>query len=367
LVFPLNKKLSNLFFLDNTLIVKKLDTESVEQLSPIIGNLFLKRYFPNRNLKTYPNISIMDENEYEKFRILDAKEKIAKINSESLKMMSSISSLSANITQTEEEIEINKELQTSILEDRDKEYNKCLSEGNYDDKNNFIPKNSKDECKPILDNWEKIYIKEENSGKELTKKIEDEQEKLKIYQYYDNFFKAQGELSNITIDNIPSELGVFIPDKTVKVVLLNSDGNYIADYLETLIHEYLHYESYTPGKRLESSFFEEGLTEYFARQTINSSMKINTNIGYPIAFNIMKQISNRISEADLAEIYFNKNQALLEEKLNLVYGEDFYKDNIVYFESLMYTSDDDQAIELANKIIKNMNGDPLNNNDIYSN
>jgi hypothetical protein len=364
LILPAKKDVPNLLFLDNSIIITKVDLYEIQKLSPLIGKLFLEKYFATRNIKAYPKVNVLDEKKYQVFRKEDADEKIAKIISESQNMETSISSISANIEEAQAEIQINQNALISILEQRDKEYNSCLNEGTYDEDNNFIPDNSKVDCEPILEAWEIQYVNEENLGKELAKKLEEDQEKLKVYEYYDNFFKAQEELSDISVENIPSELGVFIPDDKLKVVLLTNNSKYISNYFATLVHEYLHYASYTPGKRLESSFFEEGLSEYFARQIIKNTMDKNVNIGYPTAYEIIDQITKRISEPDLAVIYFTKDQLRLEEVLNLTYGENFYNENIVYFESLMYIGDDDEALELANIIIKNIDGDPVTKDDI---
>lgn len=366
LILPVKNEFSDFLLVDNTLIITGSETKDIEKLSSLISHLFLSSYFQDRNIKAYPKVSVMDEADYLKFRKEDAKEKLERINSEALRMESSIGSMSAGITETEVEIETNKENQLSILEQRDDEYNQCLSEGIYDEDNNFIPDNSKADCQFILDNWEPIYIGEQNSEKELAEKLIEDQEKLKVYEYYDNFFKAQEQLSDISVENIPSELGVFIPEDQLKVVLLNSDSKTITNYFTTLIHEYLHYASYIPEKRLESSFFEEGLTEYFARKTIKQSMDLDVNSGYPVAYKIIEQITKRVPETDLAEIYFTKDQKKLEETLDLVYGEEFYKDNIVYFETLMYIGGTEKKLELANTIIKKFGGSPLTEDDIFS-
>src|SRR5260221_11151354 len=117
--------------------------------------------------------------------------------------------------------------------------------------------------------------KDENS---LNEQLQKDQQLLKDYQYYENFFKAQEQLLSLTITNIPSELGVFVPSDSIKVVINNKSSHSIGDYYETLVHEYLHYASYSSGKKLDSGFFEEGLTEYFARQTIKDNLQIDTNI-----------------------------------------------------------------------------------------
>lgn len=366
LIIPVKKDVPNLLLLDNSLIVNKINLNDLQKLSPLIGKLVLENYFSTRSIKAYPKINVLDEKGYKVFRKEDAEQKIAKIISESEKMEDSIASVSADIDETNEEIEINKDSLFSILEERDDEYNACLNEGTYDESNNFIPENTRNDCQPILDRWENQYVNEENTGKTLSKNLEDYQNKLKTYEYWDNFFKAQEELSDFSAENIPSELGLFIPDNQLKVVLLKTDGKDVPYYFTTLIHEYLHYASYTPGKRLESSFFEEGLTEYFARQAIKGSMNVEINQGYPIAYKIIKQITNRIPEVDLEDIYFSKDQEKLEETLDLAYGDDFYKENIIFFETLMYVGDNDDALEIANKIIENIDGDPLTESDIYS-
>lgn len=367
LIFPVNENVPNLLFLDNSLIITRVDMKDMQKLSPLIGNLFVQNYFSQRVIKKYPKISLMDEKEYQVFRRMDAVDKVKKISLEAQKMENSISTMSATIEFTKEQIKQNDESKLTILENRDKEYNKCLSEGTYDKSNTFIPSNSRETCQKILDEWEPRYIEEENSGKELEENLKKDQEELKVFEYYDTFFKSHKELTDLSSNNIPSELGVFIPDNTVKVVLLNYKTNAVANYFVTLVHEYLHYASYTPGKRLESSFFEEGLTEYFAKQAVKDSMGKTTNIGYPVVEKIIGEFMNKIPEKDLADIYFTKDQSKLVETLNLVNGEGFYQDNIVSIESLMYISDPEQSLEIANKILDKIGGEKLEMKDLYSN
>ena len=367
LILPANKEVPNLLFLDNTLIITKVDKNDMEKLSPLVGHLFLQNYFSRRQIKAYPKVNLMDENEYQIYRKKDAEEKINKINLEANKMEDSVSSTSASISETEAEIEENSQSKLTILENRDKEYNACLSKGRYDEDNNFIPDNTKADCKYILEEWEPIYISEEESGNKLVKKLEKDKEDLKAYEYYNTFFKSQKELSNLTNENIPSELGVFIPEDKIKVVLLNYDSKAVANYFVTLVHEYLHYAAYVKGKRLESSFFEEGLTEYFAKNAIENTMGKETNIGYPVIVKLIEQFMNKIPEQDFADIYFTKDQVKLIDTLNLVYGDNFFQNNIVLIESLMYISDPEQSLELANKLMDEIGGEKLTKDDLYSN
>lgn len=365
LIIPVKNNNSNFLFLDNTLIVTQLDEKDLQKLSPLVGYLLVKQYFQDRIIRSYPTTSVMSEKEYQDFRKKDAAQKLKKINVEVEKMESYISSISATIEDDKIQISKNASDQDDILTQQNKEYDACLSEGTYK-ANIFIPKNTKEYCQKFNDTSEKTFIESETKGKLLTKKLADDQKKLAQYKYYDTYFKAQQKLMSVANENIPAELGIFQPKDSIKIVILNSDSTAVGDYFETLAHEYLHYASYTDGKRLESSFFEEGLTEYFARQIIRDNLKINTNIGYPINVKIIEAISSRISDSDLTEIYFNKDQSLLEKKMDLVYGDGFYKNNIVLFESLQYTSDLNQALEIANQIMDKIGGNHLSENDFFS-
>jgi hypothetical protein len=363
-IYPINNAY-NMMLLDNTLIINMLSSKDIEKISPLLGFLYVKENFPLRQIRSYPNVSIMNENSFLAFRKKDILEKNKKIDKEILKMQTAISSLSASIEISKEDVDKNKNLAGDILKQRDKEYNSCLSKGVYV-KGKFVPENTEEFCKEILEKWDKDFSEQENSNSKLTKTIKKYEENLKEYQYFENYFKAYQKLNDVSSLNIPSELGVFEPQDSIRILFDNASPTSIADYLETLIHEYLHYASYTKGKRLDSSFFEEGLTAYFARQTIDNTMKVKTNIGYPILVKVIDELMKKNAEVDLAEIYFTKDQASLERKLNLVYGDNFYKDNIIQFESLLYITDPDLALKTANSIMKKIGGNPLSKEDILS-
>src|SRR5205807_381034 len=97
-------------------------------------------------------------------------------------------------------------------------------------------------------------------------KVETDKTLLADYQYYAQVFTKQKESLTAQKGNIAQELGVFEPKNSIKIASHNLKT---ADYFETLVHEYLHYASFvSEGKKLKDAFFEEGLTEYFARAAI---------------------------------------------------------------------------------------------------
>lgn len=365
LIIPINNN-SNLLFLDNTLVVKEIDEKDMSKLSPAIGYQIIKSYFPNRSIKSNPKISVLNKNSYGSFREKDVDGKLVKVDVEIAKTERAISSFSAEITSLTDLKNQNETDQNTILKKRDTEYSKCLSEGTYKS-NVFIPRNTEESCQELTKKWDDEYKLKEDEEKKLAITLSEKNEILEEYNFYNTYFNSQKKLIDASSGNIPSELGVFEPNDKIKIIVSDKSATAIADFFESLSHEYLHFTSYIPGKRLESSFFEEALTEYFARLAIKSSLKTDTNLGYPASVKIIEQLSKNISEPDLEEIYFNKDQQELEKKINLVYGENFYNDNIVLFESLQYTSDRDQVLEIVNMLMEKIGGEPLDEDDIFSN
>ena len=365
LIIPIKKTPSNVVYLDNVLIVTGISVKDMQQISPILGRLLVQTYFATRPIRSYPEVSVMDPQEFTAFQKSDTKTKLTKVTIELTKLTHSIATISATINQDKNAISANQDLQDNSMKKRDNEYNNCLSQGTYLN-NVFQPKNTKTSCQSILYTWNTTLTKQASDEKNLNITLQKDQQLLTDYQYYDNFFSAQKKLLAASTINAPSELGVFEPPNIIKIVVTNKNSHTVADYIETLCHEYLHYASYTPGKRLDSSFFEEGLTEYFARQTVRDTLHIDTNIGYPVAVKIIEAMMQRIAEVDFADIYFTKDEVGLEHTLDLVYGDNFYKDTFVLFESLEYTSDPQQELELANKLMQKIGGQPLTIKDLYS-
>ncbi len=165
---------------------------------------------------------------------------------------------------------------------------------------------------------------------------------------------------------LSDEHGVFEPENHIKARIDRIDSTSLSDFFSVLIHEYFHYASYQKDKKFSNSFFEEGLTEYFARQVIEHNLEIQTNLGYPIQAKIIEQISNRIAENELVSIYFSKDDALFANALDRVYGDGFYEKNKVTFQAMQYSTNPKQLVELANEIMAQIDGPELEEKDFYS-
>lgn len=300
MIIPITVKLPSMLLFDDTLIVTDFDERQLETMSPLLGYLLIKHYFPRRFIQSYPNVVFMDQEEYRLYRNDDAQKKLEKIDTEIEKIEGKISSLSAQ-------------------------------------------------------------LKTDSKQKRALTKI------LSAYQYYEAYFKMQKEKMQNATEHIPNELGVFNHPDTIRIVFNASNPPRIIDYFAILAHEYLHYASFvSEEKRFTSSFFEEGLTEYFARNTIHKSFSTQTNLGYPVQVKIILAMTNMLTESELAEIYFMKDEDALARALNRVYGDHFYEENYILFETLQYTSDPKEMLQLANTIMEQIGATPLTERDMVS-
>jgi hypothetical protein len=213
------------------------------------------------------------------------------------------------------------------------------------------------------------YVSSLSAELNTLKRRDKEKEKLLVeYQYYFNFFTNQRTALSSLNNSTPHELGVFENRDEIKLVYDTDNAHAIANYFATLSHEYLHYASFVNDEtRFENSFFEEGLTEYFARAAMKDALQTDTNLGYPVQAKIISEMMNMIPESELAEIYFTKDEIALEKALDRVYGDGFYQNNQVIFETLQYTSNRTQVLKLANDIMKRIDGEPLTEKDLKSN
>lgn len=364
-VLPIRKSPSSMLLLDNTLIVTYLDRIQLAAVSPTIGYLYAQSYFPTRALKTNPNVSVMTTQQFATYRKADAKKKFAQLTNDIAILQTEISSLSASMQQDSDEITANQKLIHDTYTARDTKENQCIAAGTLQS-GKSVRTYPDSYCKNLSPDTDSIVAHANNTIDTLNTAIQDSKAQQSIYKQYVTFFTTQQKVAKTSQTNIPYELGVFTPKNTIQIVVDETSAHEIADYFETLTHEYLHFASYQEKSHFASQFFEEGLTEYFARQAIHDELNTSTNLGYPVFVKIIQQMIKRIPESELADIYFSKNETQLEATLNQVYGDNFYNKNYPYFQALLYTSDPQQTLQLANAIMKHIGGKSLTEKDLYS-
>lgn len=329
---------SGIVFLDNTLVVTDQSAVAFEKISPVLGYLLVKQYFPEKRIKSLPKVIFMSEHDYLNYRGQEENKKMHHLDEQEGKLDDAKRNMAASIETDKSKIEANKQALIRASLQRN-----TVAIGQ-------LNKNIRD--------W--------------NQRLENDKALLEEYSYYSELFKKQKVVSMLQKKNILNEFGVFEPKDSIKVPITAVMPRYTKDitftaYFETLTHEYLHYASYiSEEKKLKDGLFEEGITEYFARAVIHQDLHKDTNFGYPVYVKIITQMTELLPESELAEIYFTKDQEGLERALNRVYGDNFYQNNEVFFQALQYTSDSKQLLQLANGIMKKIGGKPLEEKDLES-
>jgi hypothetical protein len=330
-------------------------TTLFRSISPAIGHLFVASNFSNRVIKSFPNVAIMDREEYQKYRGGVFLKKVDDVGVMIGQTQDKASSLSAMINENKIKLEYDEKLVKQIYAKQDKDFYQCLD------------KNVADICESLKSEGTDVAITTNKEIEDLNKQIAGDEKLLEEYGVYTNFLESQKKVGVALSANIPMERGAFDPPDKIRLTLGSTDSHAVADYFETLTHEYLHYASYvSEEKKFNDPFFEEGLTEYYARMAIKNNLDISTNLGYPAAAIIMAKMVRRIPDSELADIYFSKDQNGLEKLLDRVYGDNFYKNNIILFDTLQYTTDQRQLLLLANMIMTKIGGNQLTAKDLLS-
>ncbi len=355
-VWPVQHQKESIFLVNNTVVITAVLPVDVHRINPIIANLLIKHYFWGRHIKSFPQVSLMDKDEYSVYRADDAKKKVAKIDETIQQVLGAVSNSNTAIENNKNTITQIQNFLNNATELRDSEYKQCLA-----------ARSAQRDCNDILNQSNKAVKQGKLDISESNLQIQSLQKQRAIYQDSENFFKTQKERLQTVGENIPLESGNFEPPDTIKIAYDTKNPNPVADYFAIVIHEYLHYASYiSEEQKLTDLFFEEGLTEYFTRRVTNKSFDTEINISYPAHAKIISEMTKMITESELAEIYFTKDQEALEKALDRVYGDGFYKKNQIVFESLQYTTDRKEVIKHANSIMSQIGGTPLMEGELVS-
>jgi hypothetical protein len=367
LVLPAKKLDEGVVLVGDTIIVININSQEFQMVSPVVAYLMIKDYFPRQEIKSYPKVELMSREEYVAFRRGDFGEKlktfdevISQIEEGSIVLTQSIEEEKNNLQGNEDDLE-------AAREQSEEEYINCVNEGYYED-GVYVKVNTKDDCRRQMDERAASMDGIAADNRNLERILADDQERLRQYEAYLEFYKSQKLLMQEESNYTSYEFATFSPPNTIKIASTKSnDPQTVADYLELLVHEYLHYINYENGRSgFSSAFFTEGLTEYFARNIIKKYLGVDTNLGYPVNVKLVRQMNKRILEADLADIYFSEDQAGLVKELNMVYGEDFFKNNQLLFETIHFSSDTDEIVRLANEVMKDMEGEPITKDDVMT-
>lgn len=351
---------------DNTLVIAKINKETIETITPSLSRLIVSSYFDPKYVKEESIVTVMGRQEYLKFREDQINEQIEKIGLLITEAQRYINNNYANINEARNKIQTNKDGIDRSIAARNENYNYCKSAGYYSYYfGTFYRYYTDAECESQKQRWDSIIAGFQKNVADWEQTLKDSQYYLAENQKIKETLVSYQELIRSQKDVTPNELGLFEPPNLIKVVLESTSDKAIADYLAIAIHEFLHYTSYVSEERSLPQFFEEGLTEYYTRKIISNQLKSKTNVGYPVIVRIIQKMAQDVSEDELIRIYFTKDEKTLIAYLNDKYGSNFYKDSQYYFEILPWVSGK-ESLTIANNILFKIDGEPLEEEDLYS-
>lgn len=361
---------SPIFFYKNYLVIKTIDKDTIQKISPTVSKKIIEKYFDTKYIRNEPKVEVISRQDYLKYRDDQFNEQLREIQSLIDDIKKQIRFVNSKISEAKSSISTLQEYISLNSRYRDEEYNQCISKTytiyGYGYFPNYTYRAYSDQyCNQLRDNRNAQNDEYQNSINQYTKNLNYYQgQAYSLNQDFSDLDNYSGFVESAK-SQTPYELGLFEPPESVKIVLESTSNKAIGDYFATLTHEYLHYTSYVSEERFLPLFFEEGFTELLSRNSIKESLKINTNIGYPLITKIMDVISSKIDKDILSQIYFTKDTNLLESTLDNNFGKNFYKDTEPFFTLIPYLPSD-QALKMANNIMYRIDGPKLTENDIYS-
>lgn len=357
---------SSLLLVKNSLIIKEVNKDDIQFISPTLGKLLIKGAVKPRYIKDEPIIEVMGRQEYIKFREDQINKEIEKMETLIADAQNTINLIYSDINKAKQGIESSQSAINQGTKDRDYYYDQCINAGYYGFyTNTFYHYYSKQYCDNKKSEWDSYINTLQENVKIYQSNLQYAQSSLSEYQGYKKTLEDYKTIIAAQKDVTPQELGLFEPKKSIKIALDYISSKSVIDYFATLIHEYLHYTSYVSEERILSQFFEEGLTEYYARKAMKDQTNIDTNLGYPLITKIIGEIVKKIPQAELESIYYSKDQKALISNLDYYYGKDFYKNSEYYFNIIPYLSGHD-ALKVANNIMFKIGGKELIEKDLYS-
>ena len=365
LIIPLGIPNEPLVMSGDNLIINSVDKDQMEAISPTLGKLLVKNFFKSRYIKDEPKLQVLGRQDYLKFREDQINSSLAEIDKYIKTAQDIINNIYSSIANDKSQIASIQNAINTVNSQKDSAYNNCINDG-YAFYGYFYHTYSQSYCDSLRAQLDSAVSSGQQKLAGWQSQLSDDQAALSQYQDTLSTLQSYRGLVASQKDSTPGELGVFLPkDNTIKIALDYTSPKSVIEYVETLTHEYLHYTSYVSDERSLTQFFEEGLTEFYARKAVKQATGENTNFGYPLLEKVIQQMITKIPESTLQDIYFNKDQSELQAVLDNAYGKDFYKNSEYYFAVLTFVPPKD-ALKIANNIMIKIGGKTLTEKDLES-
>ncbi len=358
---------ASVYVFDQTLVFTGLNAADLKAVSPRLGYLMVKNYFNPRYIKAGPLLDILGRQDYLKLREDQVNKQVAeidKLNSDSGRTWQTVqNAVAADNTGIADSTEaINSATKMLNLD-----YQNCMAAGYYDIfVKKFIPYHDEKYCRDKAQlEWGNKIQENQKSLNDLNVKAAADKKQLDTLNYTKIMVTNYRTVVANQISSAPDELGLFHDQNQIDMVLDWVSASSVQAYLQSLVHEYLHYTSYVSDQTALPKAFEEGLTEYYARQVMGQETGSSMQLGYPLLVKIISQMAMKIPLPVLQEVYFTKDTTLLATTLDRYFGNGFYASNNMLISVLPYL-DEDKALATANSIMKEIGGPAVTENDLFS-
>lgn len=339
-----NKKLTShiLLFPNNTLVVTVADRAAIEKLLPLLADRMVQVEF-KKDPKS-PTISFLNDKDY---NVEQKKQEEALLQ----KQRDYISYVEGFITESDDIIQKNQAIINSYTTDKQNAqteydnysrdfahwYSDCTAQlGNdplceqgrskIDENLNILRSNIQvveDDRKQASENIASQAQYKQSAIVDLATAKQSYQEAL------DN--PVTPELQN----------GVFDPPKLIFVKYYDKEKKTLSFYLDTTLHEYLHFYSSSNTKNLDT-FLEEGITDYLKVKILSNYVEPESlSLGYPDEVEVIAALVKKLPKDLLLRFYFDKDQTELEKWFTSTYSASDYKSFILDGKAITYTSFDD--------------------------
>ena len=119
---------SPIFFYKNYLVIKTIDKDTIQKISPLISKKIIGKYFDNKYIRNEPNVEVISRQDYLKYRDEQFDEQLKDIQSAIDEIKKQIRFTNSKIAEAKSSISTLQEYIILNSRYRDEEYNKCISE-----------------------------------------------------------------------------------------------------------------------------------------------------------------------------------------------------------------------------------------------
>lgn len=326
-----------LLFPSNILIVKSASQGLVEQLTPVLTRKLISAQYAQytKRVKNPPKISVLEDEKY--LVVLQKKQEEHK-----RELLGSMQEVRNGLREFDNVIS---QLQSAITAS-DAEYSRYESYG----------RGWRNECESGLSPNDPFCVKGKETIESNLQQIRTNKSQMEtqIKEYTDarpKWLWALGQWQKAYEDFLKDPVapefqgGIFLPPSNI-YIKYNPKGNYpFSQYLQTLVHEYLHYEGNDAADQFPK-FLEEGVTDYLASDLVKKFLQTQSLViappdysGYPELVETVTLLMKRLPKEDVLQAYFARQEYKIKDLVDKQYGKGVYdrvknSSNQIYFTSV---------------------------------